>query len=136
MIAIMITCAMLSCFSRVQFFVTPWTVAHQTPLSRGFSRQEYWSWVSVPSSIGSSGPRHWTQELNPLLLRFLRLLHCRQILDPCALGEACTLCSLFNIPSFQLRATFCLQSIILKHFSKSSKGKYPGDQERLFSTSL
>ena len=31
---------MLSCFSCVQLFVTPWTVAHQAPLSMGFSRQE------------------------------------------------------------------------------------------------
>ena len=30
-----------SCFSRVRLFVTPWTVAHQTSLSLGFSRQEY-----------------------------------------------------------------------------------------------
>ena len=29
--------------SRVQPFVTPWTVAHQAPLSMGFFRQEYWS---------------------------------------------------------------------------------------------
>ena len=29
--------------SRVRLFVTPWTVAHQAPLSMGFSRQEYWS---------------------------------------------------------------------------------------------
>ena len=34
---------MLSRFSRVQLFVTPWTVARQAPLSMGFSRQEYWS---------------------------------------------------------------------------------------------
>ena len=34
---------MLSRFSRVQLFVTPWTVAHQAPLSMGFSRQESWS---------------------------------------------------------------------------------------------
>ena len=27
--------------SRVQLFATPWTVAHQAPLSMGFSRQEY-----------------------------------------------------------------------------------------------
>ena len=32
-----------SCFSPVQLFVTPWTVARQSPLSKGFSRQEYWS---------------------------------------------------------------------------------------------
>ena len=30
-------------------FVTPWTVAHQTPLSMGFSRKEYWSGFSFPS---------------------------------------------------------------------------------------
>ena len=32
---------MLSCFSHVWLFVTPWTVARQTPLSMGLSRQEY-----------------------------------------------------------------------------------------------
>ena len=29
--------------------VTPWTVAHQVPLSMGFSRQEYWSGLPFPS---------------------------------------------------------------------------------------
>ena len=37
---------MLSC---VQLFVTPWTVAHQDPLSMGFSKQEYWSGFPFPS---------------------------------------------------------------------------------------
>ena len=35
-------------FSRVRFFATPWTVACQTPLSLGFSRQEYWSGLPCP----------------------------------------------------------------------------------------
>ena len=35
--------------SRVQFFVTLWTIAHQPPLSMGFSRQEYWSSLLFPS---------------------------------------------------------------------------------------
>ena len=35
--------------SRVQLFVTPWTVAYQAPPSMGFSRQEYWSGVPLPS---------------------------------------------------------------------------------------
>ena len=39
---------MLSHSSRVRLFVTPWTTAHQTPLSMGFSRQEYWSGLSCP----------------------------------------------------------------------------------------
>ena len=35
--------------SRVRLFATPWTAAHQAPLSMGFSRQEYWSGVPLPS---------------------------------------------------------------------------------------
>ena len=34
--------------SRVQLFATLWTVAHQAPLSLGFSRQEYWSGLPFP----------------------------------------------------------------------------------------
>ena len=30
-------------------FVTPWTVAHQAPLSKGFPKQEYWSGLPFPS---------------------------------------------------------------------------------------
>ena len=33
----------------VRLFATPWTVAYQAPPSMGFSRQEYWSWVPLPS---------------------------------------------------------------------------------------
>ena len=35
--------------SRVQLFVTPWTVAYQAAPSMGFSRQEYWSGLLFPS---------------------------------------------------------------------------------------
>ena len=35
--------------SRARLFVTPWTVAHQAPPSMGFSRQEDWSGVPLPS---------------------------------------------------------------------------------------
>ena len=38
----------LSHFSCVQLFVTPWTVDLQAPLSMGFSRQEYWSGLPRP----------------------------------------------------------------------------------------
>ena len=34
--------------SRVQLFVTPWTVAPQAPLSMQFSRQEYWGGLPLP----------------------------------------------------------------------------------------
>ena len=35
--------------SHVQLFVTPGTVAHQAPLSMGFSSQEYWSGLPLPT---------------------------------------------------------------------------------------
>ena len=35
--------------SRVRLFATPWTAAYRTPPSMGFSRQEYWSGMPVPS---------------------------------------------------------------------------------------
>ena len=36
--------------SRVRLFETPWSAAYQAPPSMGFSRQEYWSGVPLPSS--------------------------------------------------------------------------------------
>ena len=37
--------------SRVRLLATPWTAAHQAPPSMGFSRQEYWSGVPLPSLV-------------------------------------------------------------------------------------
>ena len=37
--------------SRVRPSATPWTAAYQAPLSMGFSRQEYWSGVPLPSLV-------------------------------------------------------------------------------------
>ena len=42
----------LSC---VRLFATPWTAAYQAPPSMGFSRQEYWSGVPLPSPWTSGG---------------------------------------------------------------------------------
>ena len=38
----------LICFGHVALFATPWTAAHQAPLSKGFPRQEYWSGLPFP----------------------------------------------------------------------------------------
>ena len=45
---------MLTC---VQLFATPWTIAHQAPLSMGYSRQEYWSGLPFPPPRDLPGPR-------------------------------------------------------------------------------
>ena len=52
--------------SHVQLFVTPRTVAYETPWSMGFSRQEYWSGLSFTSPGDLPDPG--------------RKLHCRQTL--------------------------------------------------------
>ena len=43
------TLLLLSHFSRVRLCATPWTAAYQAPPSMGFSRQEYWSGLPLPS---------------------------------------------------------------------------------------
>ena len=52
--------AMLSCFSRVQLCATPWTVAHQAPLSIGLSRQEYLNALPCPPPGDLPQPRDRT----------------------------------------------------------------------------
>ena len=46
--AVFVCACVFSPFSRVWLFATPWTVAHQAPLSLGFSRQEYWTGLLCP----------------------------------------------------------------------------------------
>ena len=49
--------------SRVPLFTIPWTATHQAPPSMGFSRQEYWSGVPLPSPTASlQGAKHWPSE--------------------------------------------------------------------------
>ena len=55
-------------FSRVRLLVTPWTAAYQAPPSMGFSRQEYWSGMPLPS------PHHVLGTLKPNLNSFEPLL--------------------------------------------------------------
>ena len=45
---------LLSHVSRVRLCETPWTAAHQAPLSLGFSRQEHWSGLPFPSPMHES----------------------------------------------------------------------------------
>ena len=53
-------CCVLSRFSHVWLFATLWTVAHQAPLSKGLSRQEYWSGLPCPPLEDLPNPRDRT----------------------------------------------------------------------------
>ena len=59
---------MLSHYSRACLFVTLWTLAHQAPLSMGFSRQEYWSGLPFPPPGNLPDPG-----IQPAFLMFLAL---------------------------------------------------------------
>ena len=71
-LSVVLAKCILSHFSSVWLFVTPWTVAHQAPLSLGFSRQKYWSGLTCPP-LGDI-PDPWIQPTSPALTgRFLPL---------------------------------------------------------------
>ena len=50
-------CVRASHFSCVRLFLTLWTVAHQVPLTMGFSKQEDWSELPYPPSGDLPDPR-------------------------------------------------------------------------------
>ena len=54
---------LLSCFGRVRLFATPWTAAHQAPLSLGFSGQEHWSGLPFPSPMHESKKWKWSRSV-------------------------------------------------------------------------
>ena len=80
--------------SHLGLFATPWTVAHQAPPSMGFSRQEYWSGVPLPShdkkkkgleiwicertlrgnTAGTPGPREWREKPGVAITQHLKAL--------------------------------------------------------------
>ena len=50
-------CVYAESLSHVQFCVTPWTIAHQAPLTMELSRQEYWLGLPFPSPGDLPNPR-------------------------------------------------------------------------------
>ena len=75
---------MLSCFSQVQLFATPWAAACQTPLSMGVSRQEFCSWL--PCLLTGFFPTQ--EECISCNMDLLWFPYCRQILYCWATREA------------------------------------------------
>ena len=98
----------LSCFSHVQLFVTPWTAAHQAPLSVEFPRQEYWRGLPFPSpgDLPNQGSN-------------LCLLHCWWSLYHCTTREVNTsawaangLCLLLQLDSWKsLACTYLVDQL-------------------------
>ena len=60
-----ILCMNAQSLSHVQLFVTAWNVTHQSPLSKGLSRQEYWS--GLPCSPPGNLPHPGIEPMAPAL---------------------------------------------------------------------
>ena len=54
---------LLSRFSHVRLCATPETAAHQAPLSLGFSRQEHWSGLPLPSPMHETEKWKWSRSV-------------------------------------------------------------------------
>ena len=71
--------------SHVRLFVTPWTAAHQAPPSMGFSRQEYWSGVPLPSlnrTVSNHKKEYWHMLLTQINLKNIMLSERSQTQTP------------------------------------------------------
>ena len=86
---------LLSRFCGVRLFPTPWSAAYQAPPSLGFSRQEYWSEVPLPSPgnvlghVNSQpGPKLTNQKLGVVPAACVSTSHARDSDAPLSAGES------------------------------------------------
>ena len=79
--------------SRVRLPVTPWTSAHQAPLSMVFSRQEYWSGMPLPSPGQYITKQKWNktdrQQQILLLISYAFRLHFATVKGSCIRHKYC-----------------------------------------------
>ena len=99
--------------SRVQLLESPWTVAHQAPPSMGFSRQEYWSGVPLPSPVDElmlfKWMRFWcrhevcflSDEVRQILLNYWNIL-----LKPALFTQ--------TLITWQVKWVWCSQTVFLE----------------------
>ena len=71
---------LLSYFSRIRLLATPWTAAYQAPLSTGFSRQEYWTGLPLPSPhLHNESLRNFSCSLLFMFKHFWKKLNCNEV---------------------------------------------------------
>ena len=71
-----VMCVVLNRFGHVQLFAILWTVAHQAPLSTGFSRQKYWGGLPfLPLSMHKS--KSFPDTILELVEEFSKVAGCK-----------------------------------------------------------
>ena len=83
-------------------FATPWTIAHQAPLSMGFPRQEFWTGLPFPSlrDLPDPGVEFMAPAASPALQADFSLLNYRETQLGCAIkiNQAWTIRNLKKTP--------------------------------------
>ena len=125
-----------------QLLATPWTAAYQAPPSMGFSRQEYWSGVPLPSPEGGQGrAKEWMNtKVVGFYLKFGGLILTSALDSPpllttmlCILrvhwSQDCNLFILFPVSQARLLAAACGCSKVPPwawyKYASSQSGKLP-----------
>ena len=101
--------------SRVRPSVTPWTAAFQAPPSMGFSRQEYWSGVPLPSPI------------EPFNFTFFSITGWGIVLDYCDIEWFALEMNRDHSVIFEIASKYCISDSFVDYdsYSISSKGFLP-----------
>ena len=113
--------------SRVRLLATPWTAAYWAPLSMGFSRQEYWSGVPLPSPrlnpkepsletmwlrvLKNSADTRWLQHLPCYWPVFKWQKHLCASYEECRVLSSCC-CSFLTIIAILFSMKLCLSILI------------------------
>ena len=133
-------CCVLSHFSRVWLFVTPWTVAHQASLFMEFSRQEYWSGLPSPPPGDYPDPRVEPTSLTSTCIGRCILFHLGHLgsmcvcmclcLCACVYAQSCpTLCDPADCspPGSSIHGIFQARILELVVISSSRGSSWPRD---------
>ena len=98
--------------SRVRLLATPWTAAYQAPPSMGFSRQEYWSGVPLPSPLRLV-KNCFTYFGTPMLGTYIFLTYLLDELSPLSL---CNVHICLFLPFFGLKPILSHMSMVTPAF--------------------
>ena len=109
--------------SHVRLFATLWTVAFQAPLSMEFSRQEYWSGVSLPSPTYIYIPKQYfllnSNSWNHIvsILVWVASLAQHYVFNNSYQCNSCSFLIFIEVDSFHLWIYYlCIYSVIYEHW--------------------
>ena len=107
--------------SHVRLLATPWTAAHQAPPSMGFSRQQYWSRVPLPSLMWWGGEG----KLKPAKLESFGIFCYPFWLDSSKNGEPLNICEQ-RTPQLNQNGHLKRQGLGLRVTWLRATGNHPG----------